>query len=180
MGRIDPGFLAVGHLSKPHGIDGEFVVSPLTDHPEGTFAPGVVLRLADPSGMRPDPDLPPLRVVASRPFKEGFLVTFGGVETRSEAEALRGRYLLREASDVEPLGEDEYFYHDLLGLQVYTRDGTLLGRVREVYELTSADLLEVRGEAREYMIPFRKEFLVEVDLAGGRVVVDPPEGLLDL
>lgn len=180
MGRADPGFLAVGHLTKAHGISGELFVAPLTDHPEGTFAPGVVLRLADPAGLAPDPDLPPLRVVSARPFKGAWLVGFGGVETRSEAEVLRGRYLLREAAEVEPLEEGEYFYHDLLGLEVLTRDGRLLGRVREIYEMSPADLIDVRGEGRDYMIPFRKEFVVEVDLDAGCVVVDPPEGLLDL
>jgi len=180
MGRADPGFLAVGHLTRAHGIDGELFVAPLTDHPEGSFAPGVVLRLADASGLTPDPDLPPLRVVSARPFKGAWLVTFGGVESRSEAEVLRGRYLLREASELEPLAEGEYFYHDLLGLEVFTPDGRLLGRVREVYEVAPVDLLEVRGEGRDYMIPFRKELVVEVDLDAGRVVVDPPEGLLDL
>lgn len=180
MGRTDPKYLAVGYLSKAHGILGEFVVSPLTDHPEGTYAPGVVLRLADTTGQTPDPDLPPLRVASSRPFKGAFLVEFGGVETRSGAEALRGRYLLREASEVEPRAPDEFFYHQLLGLEVFTVQGERLGRVREVYELTSSDLLEVRDGEREFMIPFRKEILVSVDLDAGRIVVDPPQGLLDL
>lgn len=180
MGRADPKYLAVGHLSKAHGIQGEFVVSPLTDHPEGTYAPGVVLRLADATGQSPDPDLPPLRVVGSRPFKGAFLVEFGGIETRNEAEALRGRYLLREAAEVEPPAADEFFYHQLLGLEVFTVQGERLGRVREVYELAPSDLLEVRDGEREFMIPFRKEIVVEVNLDEGRIVVDPPEGLLDL
>ena len=180
MGPQDPGFLAVGHLSRVHGIHGEFVVSPLTDHPEGTFAPGVVLRLADATGRAPDPDLPPLRVDFARPHKGVFLVAFGGVETRNEAEALRGRYLLRPAAEVEPAEEGEYFYHQLLGLEVHTVDGVFLGTVREVYDLAPTDLLEVRGEGRETMIPFSKEIVVQVDLDAGRMVVDPPEGLLEL
>jgi 16S rRNA processing protein RimM len=180
MGRRDPGFLAVGFLSKAHGLKGEIVVETLTDHPEGTFVPGVVVRLADSSGRVPDADLPPLRIQAARPFKQGYIVAFGGVESRNEAEALRGRYLLRDVSELEPPSEGEFFYHQLLGLEVFTRDGTALGRIREVYELSPVDILEVRGEGRETMIPFRDEIVVEVDLENGRMVVDPPEGLLDL
>jgi len=180
VARVDPGFLVVGHLARAHGIYGELYVWPLTDHPEGTFTPGVVLRLGDPEGREPDPDLPPLRIAAVRPFRDGWLVAFGGVESRSEAEALRGRYLMRAMAEVAPLEEGEVFYHQLLGSDVYTVDGTLLGQVSEVYELAPSDLLEVRGEGRTYMIPFRAEVVVEVDAEGGRVVVDPPDGLLDL
>ncbi len=180
MGRVDPGFLVVGHLAKAHGIYGELYVWPLTDHPEGTFTPGVVLRLGDAEGREPDPDLPPLRVASARPFRDGWLVAFGGVESRSDAEVLRGRYLMRPMDEVEPLEEGEVFYHQLLGSHVYTVDGTFLGSVAEVYELAPADLLEVRGEGHTYMIPFRAEVVVEVDPERGRIVVDPPDGLLDL
>ena len=180
MGRRDPAFLAVGHLSKAHGIKGELSVWPLTDHPEGSFAPGVVLRLADAEGTTPDPDLPQLRIVAVRTHRQGYLVAFGGVETRNEAEALVGRYLLRERDALEPREAGEVFYHELLGSEVVTVDGRVLGKVVEVYELQPSDMLEVRGTDGQYMIPFRKEVVVGMDIEAGRLVVDPPEGLLDL
>ena len=180
MGRADPGFLAVGHLTRAHGLLGEFFVASLTDHPEGSFAPGVVVLPGDATGLVPDLDLPPLRVVSARPFKGGFLVEFGGVESRSEAEALRGRYLLRETSDLEAPAEGEYWHHQLVGLEVFTLQGLRLGVVRMIYELAPSDLLEVAGEGKEYLIPFREEIVVEVDVEGGRMVIDPPEGLLEL
>lgn len=180
MDRADPGFLAVGHLTRAHGILGELFVSLMTDHPEGSFAPGVVLCLADATGLTPDPDLPPLRVESARGFRGGLIVAFAGVETRSEAEALRGRYLLRGIEELEPPAEGEYWQHDLVGLEVFTVQGRRLGTVRMLYELAPSDLLEVSGEDKEYLIPFREEIVVEVDVDGGRMVVDPPEGLLDL
>ena len=64
MGREDPRFLVVGHINKSHGTQGELLVWPLTDHPEGVYAPGVVLRLGDADSDEPDPDLPPLRIEA--------------------------------------------------------------------------------------------------------------------
>jgi 16S rRNA processing protein RimM len=176
-GREDPGFLTVGRLGRPHGIDGEMMVWPLTDHPESTFAPGVVLLPGDDA---PDAELPPLEIVGSRPFQQGWLVTFEGVDTRTEAETLRGCYLYRTLGDVEPLAEGEVFQHELLGLEVVTLSGEAVGKVTEIYETRPADLLEVRGTGGTHMIPLTKDIVVDIDLAGGRLVVDPPEGLLDL
>ena len=180
MDPRDPGFLVVGHLAKAHGIKGELSVWPLTDHPEGTFAPGVVLRLGDPEAKAPDPDLPPLRITSVRPHRQGFLVAFGGVDTRNEAEVLVGRYLFRERAALEPRKGDEFFYHELLGAEVVTVDGRHLGTVSEVYELQPSDMLDVQGEEGAHMIPFRKEVVVEVDAEARRLTIDPPDGLLDL
>lgn len=180
MGRRDPDWLVVGHVRKAHGIRGEVAVSLLTDHPGGTFAPGVVLRLGGGEATEPDPDLPPVRLTAARPHQRGYLVAFGGVETRDEAQALVGRYLLREREALEPRDADELFYHELLGAEVVTADGRPLGRVVEVYELSPSDLLEIEGGGERILIPFHRDVVVEVDTEGGRLVVDPPEGLLDL
>ena len=177
-GRQSPRFLAVGHLSRAHGTKGELFVRPLTDHPDGVYAPGVVLRLGD---REPDPDMPALRIESVRSVRDGFLVGFGGVEDRNRAELLRGRYLFREAAELEPLAEDEVFYHDLLGMSVVTVDGIELGEVTEVFETQPADLLEVRHEdGGEHLIPLRKGLVVQLDLDVRRLVIDPPEGLLDL
>jgi len=176
----DPRHLVVGQLAKAHGTKGELFVLSLTDHPEGTYAPGVVVLLGRADGNAPDPDLPPLRISAARPFKNGFLVEFHGVDDRNQAELLRGTYLYREAADLEPLADGELFHHQLVGMEVFTRDGTRVGRVDHVYEMQPADLLEVRGEGRELMIPYLERIVVEVDASARRMVIDPPEGLLDL
>ena len=181
MGRPDPEFLVVGHCTKPHGIKGEVVVQSLTDHPESSFAPGVILYPGTGDSGAPDPDQSPLRVEESRPFKEGYLVRFGGVDTRDRAERVRGWDLLRSLADLEPPGDDELFYHELLGLEVVTEAGRSIGTVREVYELHPAELLEGRDEAgRPIMGPFVLDYIVEVDLEARRLVLDPPDGLLDL
>ena len=180
MGRRDPSHLVVGHLNKPHGTQGEFYVWPLTDHPERVFAPGVVLLLGEESDDEPNPDLPPLRVVSARPFQRGVLVQFGGVEDRNEAEMLRGRYLYQAIADVAPLEEGEVFYHQLLDMDVVTVGGERVGSIVEVFESAPADLLEVRGPRGLVMVPYRPEIVVAVDVEEGVMVIDPPEGLLDL
>jgi 16S rRNA processing protein RimM len=177
----DPPFVVVGHVTRPHGTKGEFFIWSLTDRPESTFVPGIRIRVADASGQEPDPLFPPLEVEEARPFRKGYLVRFLGVEDRTRGEILRGRYLLRSFEETEPLDEGELFYHQLLGLTVHTPDGSEVGRVLEVYDLRPVDLLEVsRGRDDSILIPFTREIVVEWDLEKGRLVVNPPEGLLDL
>jgi 16S rRNA processing protein RimM len=180
MGRPDPRHLVVGHLNKPHGTKGELFAWPLTDHPERVYQPGSVLRPGNEEGTDPDPHLRPLRLLSARPFKRGYLLSFEGVRDREGAERLRGRYLFQEADSLAPLREGEVFYHQLLGMEVVTKEGEAVGRIREVYELRPADLLEVRGPRGDVMIPFLSHIVVEIDVDAGRMVIDPPEGLLDL
>lgn len=180
MRREEPRHLVVGHINKPHGTKGELFVWPLTDHPESVYAPGVVLRPGDGSNHAPDPDRAPLRMDAVRAFRNGFLVSFAGVRDRDGAERLRGLYLFAEREALPPLAEGEVFYHQLLGMRVVTVDGDEVGEVVEVYELRPAHLLEVRGERGEVMIPFLDHIVAEVDVDAGRMVIAPPEGLLEL
>ena len=180
MDRPEPSYLVVGHLNKAHGTKGELFVWPLTDHPEGSFAPGVILYLGDDTGNEPDSTLPSVLIEASRPFRRGFLIRVKGVGTRDEAEALRGKYVLRPREELEEVQEGEYFYHQLLGMTVVTVGGEEIGEIVEVYELRPADLLEVQGPSRTHFIPFLASTVKEVDTKTSRMVIDPPEGLLDL
>jgi len=180
MERSEPQYLVVGHINKAHGTKGELFVWPLTDHPESTFAPGVILFLGDEKGREPDSSRPSLSVETVRPFRRGFLVRFPGVTDRSAAETFHGLYLFRARKDVEPLEDGEIFYHQLLGMKVVTVDGEEVGRVVEVYELRPADLLEVRGPRGTHHVPFLKSIIQAVDPESGTIVIDPPSGLLDL
>ena len=176
----DPEFVVVGRVGRPHGVRGQVFVHSLTDRPERAFGPGSTLLPADAGGSRPDPGARPLAVAAGRPYRDGFLLRFEGIGDRDRAGGLRGRYLLSPFSETEPLGEGEVFHHQLVGLAVVTPDGRSVGRVREVYDLRPAVLLEVEGGEGEHLIPFTGEFLVALSLEEGTLVIDPPEGLLDL
>ena len=180
MGRTDaPRHLVVGHLNKAHGTKGEVFIWPLTDHPESTFAPGVVLYLGDAEGVL-SPDLPTRRIETSRAYRRGVLVRFEGVYDRTGSEALCDRYVLRALDDVGELEEGEVFYHDLLGMEVVTVDGDSIGEVTEVYELRTADLLEVRGPEKSILIPYISQVVQSVSVDENRIVLDPPDGLLDV
>jgi len=175
-----PSYRVVGHLNKPHGTKGEFFVWSLTDHPGSSFAPGVIMFVADATGNTPDSAEPSLSVESARPFRRGFLVKFRGGEDRDRAGGLQGKYLLRPAEELDGLEEGEVFYHQLLGLKVVTVDGDDVGEIVEVYELRPADLLEVRGADRTHHIPFLATVVQNVDLEKGIMTIAPPEGLLDL
>ena len=180
MGKTEaPKNLVVGHLNKAHGTRGEIFIWPLTDHPESTFAPGVELYLGDANGDLPS-DPPTLRIESSRAYRRGFLVRFEGVYDRSGVDGLLDRYLMRAMEQIEELAEGETFYHDLLGMEVVTVKGEQVGEVIEIYELRPADLLEIRGPEKTFMIPYISEMIQSVSVEDNRIVLDPPPGLLEV
>jgi 16S rRNA processing protein RimM len=178
--RASPDHLVVGHITKAHGNRGELFVWPLTDSPAVIFAPGRELLLGDESGGLAAPAAT-VAVESSRAFKRGVLVKFVGVEDRDAAGLLARRYLLLHRADVPPLEEDEVFYHELLGMTVEDVAGAIVGTVREVLETEPHHLLEVVGEGgRLHLVPFAARIVRRVDRESRRVVIDPPDGLLEL
>ncbi|TDD52002.1 ribosome maturation factor RimM [Saccharopolyspora elongata] len=169
--------LAVGRIVRPHGVRGELVVEVLTDSPELRFAPGSVLGMQRRGVVRAQN----LTVTAARQHAGRLLVRAEGVEGRDAAEELRG-VLLTVSSDVlEPIDDpDEFHDHELIGLRVERVSGEEVGEVREVLHTPAGELLSVRTtDGREVLVPFVAEIVPEVGLAAGRLVVDPPEGLLE-
>jgi 16S rRNA processing protein RimM len=175
----EPDLLIVGHLNKAHGTKGEVFVWPLTDDAETVFRPGAELILGDTEGMA-GAGSGRITIERSRPFKRGYLLKLDGWPDRNAVERLAGRYVGTRREALRPLEEGEVFYHQLLGLRVETADGTDVGRVREVYEMQPADLLEVAGAERAHLVPMVRDVVREIDVAAGRMVIEPPEGLLDL
>ena len=170
--------LVVGRILRPHGLRGELSVEVRTDEPEHRFAAGSVLG-TDPAKAGP------LTVESSRWHSGRLLVSFAGVADRTEAELLRGAWLTIDAADLPPPEDpDEFHDHQLTGLTVVTVSGELVGTVTGVLHhgqsllaVTPADETTRRSEV---LVPFVAPIAVEVDLAGGRLVIDPPPGLLDL
>ena len=171
----EPDRLTVGRIGKPQGIRGEVTVEVRTDVPEIRFAVGSVL-FTDPA------DRGPLTVEAARDQNGRLMVAFEGVPDRNAAEALRDTLLQVDASDVPPSDDpDEFHDTQLMGLSAELVTGAALGTVSDVLHLPHGDVIVVRREAgTEVLVPFVKAIVPEVDLAAGRLVVDPPEGLLDL
>ena len=185
--------LVVGRIGKPHGVRGEVTVEVRTDEPEARFAPGTVLRTEpgaaapvarrDRAGPRTPVPFPRELTIEESRFHQGrVLIAFEGIPDRNTAEALRGTLLVVDSADVTPPDDPEEFHdHQLVGLAVVTPAGERLGEVARIDHAPSSDLLVLRRpEGRTALIPFVRAIVPEVDLAGGRVIVDPPAGLLDL
>ncbi|HSJ24660.1 MAG TPA: ribosome maturation factor RimM [Longimicrobiales bacterium] len=178
--RAAPAHLVVGFIAKAHGTRGELFVAPLTDHPDAVFAPGQSLLLGDEKGALAG-DAPSLVVDSVRPFKRGLLVAFENVAGRDGADALARRYVLVPSEAVPAAAEDEVFYHELLGMRVETVAGEVAGTVREVFETEPHHLLEVvNDEGHKRLVPFAARLVRSIDREGRRIIIDPPEGLLDL
>jgi 16S rRNA processing protein RimM len=168
--------LVVGRVVKAHGVTGELVVDVRTDDPEHRFAPGTSLRARPKGGTERR-----LVVDSARPHGGRLLVRLDGVADRDGADALRGALFLVDSAELPPIEDpDEFYDHQLEGLRVRTTAGADVGTVAEVLHTAAGELLSVRTEDREVLVPFVGAIVASVSLADQVIEIDPPEGLLDL
>jgi 16S rRNA processing protein RimM len=167
--------LVLGRVSRAHGIAGDVAVEVRTDAVDERFAPGATLD-TDP------PERGPLTVERTRWHSGRLLVRFRGVGDRTAAEALRGTLLVADSATSPPVVDaDEFWDHDLEGLDARLLDGSVLGVVEQVLHPPGADVLSVRRpDGTEVLVPFVRALVPVVDLGERRLYVDPPDGLLEL
>jgi len=167
----DERHLVVARVGRPHGLKGEVALELRTDEPAARLAVGASLA-TDP------PSVGPLTIASARQAQGRWFVRFAEAEDRTAAEALRGVELLTAASASDD--EDAWYLHELTGLRVELGDGTTIGQVVGVEHLPAQDALVIRenGSATTTLIPLVSQIVPVVDVAGGRVVIDPPGGLL--
>ena len=162
--------VCVGIVTGPHGVTGALRIKSFTARPADIAAYGP---LADESGAQHFA----LRLVGAA--KGVVIGRLAGVEDRDRAAALRGLRLYLPRAALPPPADEEYYHADLLGLDAVLRDGTSLGRVRAVHDFGAGDTLEIaRPDAAPAMVPFTRAVVPAVDLEAGRLVIDPPPGLL--
>jgi 16S rRNA processing protein RimM len=164
----DPELLAVGRITKAHGVRGEVAVMTLSEV-GSRFEPGSVLHLED--GRT-------LTVSGSRPHGNRLLVRFEEVADRTRAETLRGEVLLVSSAATPSPPEGAYWVHQVVGMEVVTEEGRGLGRIAEVLHNPGNDVWVTRDGDREGLIPAVREVVLDVDLEAGRVKIRPIEGLL--
>lgn len=167
----------VGRLRKPHGLKGDCAVFPLTDDPEAVFVPGRRVWVVDLAG---EPVAGPLEISRSRAYHREWLMAFSGYPDRTAVDPLGGHFLAVPAEELAPIEEGEVYLDELEGFAVQDAAGKALGLVTGWYELPAGLTLEVQGPKREFLLPFRKELVVQVDREHRRFVVDLPEGLIEL
>jgi 16S rRNA processing protein RimM len=164
--------LEVGYVARAHGIHGELAVRTFDPESEAlTLVRRIVLR--NRAG-----DERPIDIEEVRRMTGAVLLKLVGVGSRSEAEALRGCTVLVHREDLPPPAEGEWFQGDLVGLVAFTPEGARLGPVREIWNTGPVPNLVIETEGPEpLVVPFVDDFVPEVDVPGGRLVVRPPEML---
>ena len=180
-------YAIVGRVRKPQGIRGHVSVEVITDDPATVFAPGARVFAGTPGGDiahnpgdKANPESrQPLLVEDATPFKGGLIVKFDAIPDRSAAELWRQRYLLIPVSELTPPADNEVFVHELVGMTVVGRDGTVLGEVRGFYELPQGLTLDVLTPRGDVLLPYRPTVIDEVDRDARRITVDVGNGLFD-
>lgn len=157
-----------GEIGRPHGVSGEVYVVRISDDP-ARFDRGA--RLIHETGRV-------LVIATSRAHQDRLLVKFEDVDSRTQAEELRGALYIR-SDDLRDLESDEFWEHDLTGCEVTMIDGAIVGSVTRVLNTPAQDLLVVDTAGGERLVPMVKEIVVKVNVADGQITIDPPEGLLE-
>jgi 16S rRNA processing protein RimM len=168
--------LVVGRLRKPHGLKGSVAVFPLTDSPEAVFAAGQELRVR---GLDGEFEGGALEVEWGKPYHREWLLKFRGHDTVEAVQGLREKFLSAPQSRLPAPAAGEVYLHELEGFAVARADGTALGIVSAYFETPAGVMIEVQGPKREFLLPFRKEFVLAVDREARRLTVEPPDGLLE-
>ena len=165
--------LLVGRVARAHGNRGQVIVNPETDFAERRFRQGHVV-LVGPEASATPRQIREVRFQQGRP-----IILLQGVDSMNDAEALAGAELWIAAADAEPLPENTFYRHDLVGCDVHDASGAVIGRVTAVEGPMERSHLIVEGTRGEVMIPLSAG-ITTVDLQSRRILVDPPEGLLEL
>lgn len=168
--------VAVGEVLKPHGIGGEVRVRVLTDRPEERFRQLRECILWNPHGDLKET----CRVDRSRFDGETLLVKIHGVDSPERARDFSGWLLAVDRARVLPAREGQFYPWQMEGARVETRDGTPVGVFAGVQSGGAQDLWVIAAGDRQHLIPAVPEIVIDVSVADQRIVIDPPEGLLDL
>ena len=168
---MDNKFVLVGEVVRPQGIKGKLKVRPLADPDVFSAANGVYLE----KGKEPAAYY---KVLSSQLHKGAVLLGIEGIDTMSRAEGLVGSQVFAEISTLEKLPEGEYYWFQIIGLDVLTEEGRLLGKVAEILPTGSNDVYVVRDGSKEYLIPAIEQVVKVIDVLLGRMVISPMKGLL--
>jgi len=168
----DPSSLVtVARITKTHGLRGEVVLDLLSDvegrieNTDRFFLIGSNKQVSE------------VEVETRRYFKDRHVLKFVGIESRTEADNLRGSELAIPEEEIGELPTDHFYIHELVGLTVKLKDGKIAGEVKRVVQTAGVDLLELNNGS---LIPFASHVCLEVDLEKKEIIIEPPEGLLEL
>jgi len=166
--------ILIGKVSGTHGVRGQVRVVPFSGDAKSITSLRTFLLRA------PDGECESREIDCAVEHKKRVLVKIHGVDDRDQAQSLVGRevYVCRDQLPLLP--EDEYYWTDLLGLEVHTLQGVFLGRLVDILITGSNDVYVVKNEEREYLVPALSDVVLKIDLPSRKMVINPLEGMLDL
>lgn len=177
-GMAEEQYYLVGKIVNTQALRGEVRVMATTDFPEERFKIGATLAI-----FNGDKLVETVEVDGHRLHKNFNLLHFKGKDNINDVEKFKG-FDLKVADterEADELDENEFYYDDIIGLEVYTTDETYLGKVREITSLPSNDVWAIQrpNKGKDILIPYIEDIVLEIDLADNRVVIDPMDGLID-
>ncbi len=164
--------VVIARIARPRGVRGELVAEILTDFPERFVG------LDNAIAVLPDGDRRELKIENVWFQNERIVLKFEGIDSIESGEDLRDAEICVKESETVELEEGEFFDWQLEGCSAVTVDGESLGTVKELMRTGGTEVLVIDGE-REYLVPFAESICIEVDIENKRIVIDPPDGLLD-
>jgi 16S rRNA processing protein RimM len=174
LGKIFPeALLLIGKVIGPHGVRGLLKVDSYACSEDTLLTAGRVYLRKGPE------EISEHEVLSASPYKGGSLIRLKGVDSRDQAESCGGAEILIQKTAVSR-EEEEYFWHELIGLRVYLETGRYLGTVKEILPTAANDIYVVREGRAEFLIPAIHDVVKTIDLEGGKMIISEVEGLLDL
>lgn len=163
--------ICVGAIGGAYGVQGEVRLKSFTSEPTA---------IAEYAPLYTEDQTREFDLVLTGRVKNGLSARMSGIVSKEEADALKGTDLFVPRDRLPSLPDDEFYHADLIGLTVYDTGGALLGEVRSIQNHGASDLLEIDGPGLKttVLLPFTRAAVPTVDLAAGKIIADPPEGLL--
>lgn len=165
--------VSIARIARPHGLRGEVSADVLTDFPERFDG------LENVIAVLPGDERRELRIERFRFQNERVLLKFFGIDRIEDTDSLRNAEICVTENEAVALEEGEFFDWELSGCTVETIDGETVGTVKELMRTGGTEVLVIDGADKEYLIPFAESICTEVDVEKKRIVIDPPEGLLE-
>ena len=166
-------FVPLGEIVATHGIEGWLKLR--LYNPESSTLSSTQEVVLEKAGLST-----PQRLKGIKGHKNNLLVCLDGIEGIDAARKWVGAVLSVSEAQLPPLSPNEYYYYQAVGLEVFDTNGERVGVVERIWAKPGGDLYVVKGESKEYLVPIVKEIIEKIDLAAGRITINPPAGLLDL
>lgn len=166
--------ILIGHVIRAHGLTGLLRIVSYAQSKETFLQAGSVFLKTGQN------ELHEAKVVSMQPHRSWYLLRLSGLDSVEQVEIFKGAEILIRKDSLIKTGEDEFFWYELLGLEVYLTTGEYLGALKEIFPTGSNDVYVVENQGKEFLIPAIHQVVKEIDIPQKRMVISPMKGLLDL